>query len=77
MKKYSLGTLKGFTKEQLIEHIQCLQNNLEAEERLNTHMYKTVTAAMHKNEAISNAISEVLDTWNKYSGHRYVDEVEK
>ena len=73
MKKYATSTLKRFTKKELVEYIECLQHNLESEEQLNTHMYKTITAAMHNDERISNAVGEVLNTWNKYSGHRYVE----
>lgn len=76
MKFYKEKYLKTWTKEELINHILCLQHNLDAEERLNTHMYKIITAVMHKSPNFSKAVGEVLDIWNKSCGHRYV-EVEK
>ena len=71
MKKYKENTLRYWSKEELIEHILCLQHNLECEENLNTHIYKTVTQAMHNNPALSNEITKVLEVWNSSSGHRY------
>ena len=71
MRKHKESTLKHWRKEELIEHILCLQHNLQCEENLNNHMYKTVTQAMHNNPMVSNEISKVLDVWNSSSGHRY------
>ncbi len=70
MKLYKENTLRNWKKEELIAHILCLQHNLLNEERLNNHIYKTVTQAMHNNPAISNEISKVLDVWNSSCGHR-------
>lgn len=77
MKTYKKNTLLHWKKEELIEHILCLQINLECEEKANDHLYKTVTAVMHKDTAFAKAVGEVLDVWNNSFGHRYVDEVEK
>lgn len=71
MKLYSKNTLKHLTKNELIEYIECLQNNLANEENLSNHMYLTINAVMKKDTAFSKAVGEVLDVWNKSSGHRY------
>ena len=71
MKFYSKSTLNNWTKKELIEHIECLQYNLSNEEKLNNHMYSTITAVMKKDRAFSKAVGEVLDVWNKNNGHRY------
>lgn len=71
MKFYSKNTLKNWTKKQLIEHIELLQHNLANEENLSNHMYSTINAVMKKDTAFSKAVGEVLDVWNKSSGHRY------
>lgn len=71
MKLYKESTLRNWKKDELIEHILCLQHNLINESQLNNHMYKTITQAMHNNPAVSNEISKVLDVWNGSSGHRY------
>lgn len=76
MKFYSKSTLNNWTKKELIEYIECLQNNLSNEENLNNHMYSTITAVMKKDKAFSKAVGEVLDVLNKSSGHRY-EEIEK
>lgn len=77
MKIYKKNTLLHWTKEELIDHILCLQHNLKCEEKGNDHLYKTVTAVMHKDPAFAKAVSEVLDVWNSSFGHRYVNEDEK
>lgn len=77
MKAYSINTLKQWKKEDLISYILDLQHNLKCEEEGNNHLYKTVTAVMHKDPAFAKAVGEVLDVWNNSFGHRYVDEVEK
>lgn len=74
MKTYKKNTLLHWTKEQLIEHILCLQRNFQLEEQMNDHLYKTVTAVMHKDPAFAKAVGEVLDVWNKSCGHRYLYE---
>lgn len=72
MKKvYSENTLKGWTKQELIDHVMCLQHNLQQEERLNDHMYKAVTQAAHNNPAFSKELTGVLDVWNSNAEHRY------
>lgn len=71
MKTYKASTLRNWKKEELIEHILCLQHNLQNEEQLNNHMYKTITQAMHNNPAVAEEISKVLDVWNSNCGHRY------
>lgn len=71
MKFYSKNTLKNWTKKELIEHIECLQKNLSNEENLNNHIYSTITAVMKKDSAVSKAVGEVLDVWNKSGGQRY------
>lgn len=71
MKLYSKSTLKNWNKKELIEYIECLQNNLNLEEQLNNHMYLTIIAVMKKDRSFSNAVGEVLDVWNKSNGHRY------
>lgn len=73
MKKYKESTLRNWSKEELIEHILCLQHNLELEESGNTHIYKAVTMAMHNNPIVCEEISKVLDVWNKSFGHRYTE----
>ena len=75
MKYYSKTTMQKWTKEVLIEHIECLQHNLKNEERLNNHMYKTIMTVCKKYPKFSNAVGEVLEVWNKNNGHRY-EEVE-
>ena len=77
MKQFKESTLKNWSKQELIEHILCLQHNLQCEENLNNHMYKTITQAMHNNSAVSNEISKVLDVWNKSSGFRYSEKGDK
>ena len=74
-KFYKRNTLIHFNKTELIELIECLQHNLQNEESLNNHLYSTITAVMKKDRAFSRAVCEVLDIWNKYSGHRY-EEIE-
>ena len=74
MKYYKERYLKTWTKEELIEHILCLQHNLKCEEEGNDHLYKTVTAVMHKDPAFAKAVSEVLEVWNSSFGHRYIDD---
>ena len=71
MKLYKKSTLRNWSKEELLEYIERLQNNLSNEENLNNHMYLTITAVMKKDRAFSKAVGEVLDVWNKSSGHRY------
>ena len=71
MKSYSENYLKTWSKQELIEHILCLQHNLQCEENLNNHIYKTITQAMHDNPTLSNEITRVLEVWNKNSGFRY------
>ena len=71
MKFYSKSTLQHWSKKELIEHIECLQNNLSNEENLNNHMYATIIAVMKKDKAFSTAVGEVLDVWNKSGGQRY------
>ena len=71
MKFYSKSTLNNWTKKELIEHIECLQKNLSNEENLNNHMYSTIIAVMKKDQAVSKAVYEVLDVWNKSGGQRY------
>lgn len=71
MKFYSKSTLQNWGKKELIEHIECLQYNLSNEEKLSNHMYATITAVMKKDPAVSKAVGEVLDVWNKCGGHRY------
>lgn len=71
MKIYSKNTLKNWTKKELIEYIECLQHNLSHEEKWNNHMYSTITAVMKKDPAVSKAVCEVLDIWNKSGGQRY------
>lgn len=71
MKFYSKNTLQNWPKKELIEYIECLQNNLENEENLSNHMYSTINAVMKKDTAFSKAVGEVLDVWNKNNGHRY------
>lgn len=73
MKQYSVATLNGFTKKELVEYIMNLYQWVNSEETLNTHMYLAVTAAMHKDVRISQGMSEVLETWNKYGAHRYIE----
>lgn len=73
MKYYKKNYLKTWTKEELIDHILCLQHNLKCEEEGNDHLYKTVTAVMHKDPAFAKAVNEVLDVWNSSFGHRYID----
>ena len=77
MKIYKKNTLLHWTKEELIDHIFCLQHNLQCEEKANDHLYKTITAVMHKDPVFAKAVGEVLDVWNNSFGHRYVDEVDK
>lgn len=77
MKAYSINTLKQWKKEELVNHILCLQHNLKCEEEGNDHLYKTVTAVMHKYPAFAKAVSEVLDVWNSSFGHRYIKEERK
>lgn len=71
MKFYSKSTLQHWTKKELIEYIECLQKNLSHEEKWNNHMYSTITAVMKKDPAVSKAVCEVLDIWNKSGGQRY------
>ena len=66
-----IGGITFWSKEELIEYILCLQHNLQCEENLNNHMYKTITQAMHNNPIVANEISKVLVVWNSTSGHRY------
>lgn len=73
MKKYKESTLRNWSKEELIDHILCLQQILTLEEEGNNHIYKTVTMAMHNNPIVSEEISKVLDVWNKSFGHRYTE----
>ena len=77
MKQYKESTLKTWSKQELIEHCLCLQHNLQCEEDLNNHIYKTVTQAMHNNPVISKEITKVLDVWNKSSGFRYSEKENK
>ena len=72
MRYYKERYLKTWTKEELIDHILCLQHNLKCEEEGNDYLYKTVTAVMHKDPAFAKAVSEVLDVWNSSFGHRYI-----
>ena len=74
MKTYKKSTLLHWTKEELAEHILCLQHNLESEEKANDHLYKTVTAVMHKDPRFAKAVGEVLDIWNSSCGKRYVED---
>lgn len=74
MKYYSKSTMKNWTKQELIEHIECLQHNLQCEENLNNHMFNTIMAVCRKDPKFSNAVGEVLDVWNKNSGHRYEED---
>lgn len=74
MKYYKERYLKTWTKEELVDHILCLQHNLKCEEEGNDHLYKTVTAVMHKDPAFAKAVSEVLEVWNSSFGHRYIDD---
>lgn len=74
MKYYKKNYLKTWTKEELIDHILCLQHNLKCEEEGNDHLYKTVTAVMHKDPTFAKAVSEVPDVWNSSFGHRYIKE---
>ena len=71
MKYYSKSTMQNWTKQELITHIECLQHNLQCEENLNNHMYKTIMTVGKKDLAFSNAVGEVLEVWNKNNGHRY------
>lgn len=74
MKYYSKTTMQKWTKQVLIEHIECLQHNLQNEQNLNDHMYKTIMTVGKKDPAFSNAVGEVLEVWNKYGGTRYEEE---
>lgn len=76
MKNYSKNTMKNWTKQELIEHIEDLQYNLKCEENLNNHMYKTILTVCKKYPKFSNALGEVLEVWNKNNGHRYDEEIE-
>lgn len=71
MKFYSKSTLQNWTKKELIEYIECLQNNLSNEENLNNHMYSTINVVRKKDSTVSKAVEEVLDVWNKSSGRIY------
>lgn len=71
MKYYSKTTMQNWTKQELIAHIECLQHNLQCEENLNNHMYKTIMTVGKNDPAFSNAVGEVLEVWNKNNGHRY------
>ena len=73
MKFYSKSTLNHWTKKELIEHIECLQHNLECEVQLENHMYATIIAVMKKDKAFSKAVVEVLDIWNKSGGQKYIE----
>lgn len=70
-KIYSENYLKTWSKQELVDHVMCLQHNLKQEEELNTHMYKAVTQAMHNSPAVSKELTSVLDVWNSSAGHRY------
>lgn len=70
-KIYTENYLKTWSKQELIEHVMCLQHNLQQEEQLNTHMYKAVTQAMQNSPAVSKELTSVLDIWNSSAGHRY------
>ena len=72
MKSYSKSTLQHWTKKELIKHIECLQHNLKNEEEIENHMYSTIIAVMKKDTAFTKAVEEVLDTWNKSGGQRYI-----
>lgn len=72
MKSYSKSTLQHWTNKELIKHIECLQHNLKHEEQLENHMYSTIIAVMKKDTAFTKAVAEVLDTWNKSGGQRYI-----
>lgn len=71
MKYYSKTTMQKWTKEELVEYIECLQHNLKCEENLNNHMFNTIMAVCRKDPVFSKAIWEVLEVWNKSYGHRY------
>lgn len=76
MKYYSKTTMQNWTKQELIKHIECLQYNLKCEEDLNNHMYRIISVVEKKNPKFEEAINEILDVWEKYSGTRY-EEIEQ
>ena len=73
-KIYTENYLKTWSKQELIDHIMCLQHNLQREEELNTHMYKAGIQAMHNRPAVSKELASVLDIWNSSARHRYSPE---
>lgn len=75
MKYYSKTTMQKWTKQELIKHIECLQYNLKCEENLNNHMYRIIAIVEKKDPKFEEAVNEVLDVWEKYSGTRY-EEIE-
>ena len=77
MKTYNKSTLLQWKKEDLAEYILCLQHNLECAEQGSEHLYKTVTAVMHENHSFSEAVSKVLDVWNRSGGEHYTKKKDK